>query len=212
MSGTSDEDVFGVLKHGWGDTVPGGSIRWFSGDPDYDPWEWRNRVLTERGDIAYAKLFFKKAGYITRQWYPYFLAIRRRGDSFADEYANGTVSNAAKRIYAAVDNNGALPVHEIKRIAGFRRDENGKFEGALAELQAKLYLTVRGQMQKISSTGTEYGWPSAVFCTTEYFWGDNVFDEAAEIDADDAYKRITEQILTLNPNADHKKIDKFIRV
>jgi len=211
MSGNSEEDVFGVLKHGWGDNVPGAAVRWFSGDPDRDPWEWRNRVLTERGDIAYAKLFLKKAGYITRQWYPYFLAVRRSGLGFADEYANGTVSNAAKRIYETVANGGALPAHEIKRAAGFKRDENGRFEGALAELQSKLFLTVRGQMPKISSAGTEYGWPSAVYCTTEFFWGDEVFDEAAEMDSNDAYNLIADRIFTLNPAADIKKTEKFIR-
>ena len=31
-------------------------------DPETDPWEWRIRVLDERDDIAYAKLFYKKSG------------------------------------------------------------------------------------------------------------------------------------------------------
>ena len=60
------------------------------------------RVLEERDDIAYAKLFFKKSGFITREWYPYFLSARRSGFSFEDAYYGGTISNAAKRVYDAI--------------------------------------------------------------------------------------------------------------
>ena len=52
-------------------------IAWHTEDRERDPWEWRMRVLDERQDIAYAKVFFGKSGYITRAWYPCFLAVRR---------------------------------------------------------------------------------------------------------------------------------------
>ncbi len=55
----------------------GESIAWHTEDPETDPWEWRIRVLDEYTDIAYGKLFFRKSGYITKEWYPYFLAVRR---------------------------------------------------------------------------------------------------------------------------------------
>ena len=60
------------------------------------------RVLDERGDIAYAKLFFKKSGYIIKEWYPYFLAARRGGNTFDEAYKDGTISHLAKRIYDVV--------------------------------------------------------------------------------------------------------------
>ena len=42
------------------------------------------RVLEEREDIAYSKVFFRTSGYITREWYPYFYAVRRKGESFQE--------------------------------------------------------------------------------------------------------------------------------
>ena len=44
------------------------------------------RVLEERTDIAYSKVFFKTSGFITREWYPYFYAVRRNGESFEEVY------------------------------------------------------------------------------------------------------------------------------
>lgn len=154
--GGKDDGVFGLFRYGW-DAEDESRIHWHTGDQETDPWEWRMRVLDERNDIAYSKVFFRKAGYITKEWYPYFLAARRNGRTFENEYSDGIISNYAKRIYEAVAENGKLPLHDIKRLAGFKREDNSKFDGALTDLQMKLYLTMCGRQQKISLKGEEYG-------------------------------------------------------
>jgi len=209
--GGNDEDVFGLVAHSWDEEPPPGSpIRWHTGDPETDPWAWRIRVLDERTDIAYAKLFFRKAGYITKEWYPYFLSARRGDKVFEEEYEAGRISHYAKRIYDVIVQNGSLPLHEIKRLTGFSRADKAKFDNALTELQMKMYLTVCGERQKRSQMGLEHGWPSAVFCTTEQFFGEEVFEQAMEISADEAAEKITAQVFRLNPLAQEKKVIKFI--
>jgi hypothetical protein len=185
-------------------------VRWHTGDPETDPWEWRIRVLEERDDIAYAKMFFKKSGYITKKWYPYFLAARRKGMDFDEEYARGVISNYAKRIYGVVKDGGALPLHEIKRLGGFSKECKSRFDAALIELQMRLFVTICGARQKISSAGAGYGWRSTMFCTVEKFWGKTVFEKAERISAKEAADKITEQIYKLNPDANAGKIRKFI--
>jgi hypothetical protein len=74
----------------------------------------------------------------------------------------------------------------------------------------KLFITICGARQKISSTGAEYGWRSTMFCTVEKFWGKTVFEKAKRISAGEAADRITEQIYKLNPDANAGKIRKFI--
>jgi hypothetical protein len=211
MGGGSADGIFAVIDFSWDSPAPKGSpVRWHTGNPETDPWEWRMRVLDERGDIAYAKLFFKKSGYISREWYPYFLAARRRGMDFADEYASGTVSHMAKRVYETVSQNGTLPLHAIKQLGGFGREDKSAFDRSLTELQMKLYLTMCGRQQKLSKKGEEYGWSSTVFCKTEDFFGGEVFAKAARISEKEAAEKITEQIFRLNPKAEPKKIAKFI--
>lgn len=216
MGGSNSENIFAVVPFAWVDEPPYETpVRWHTGDPDTDPWEWRMRVLDERDDIAYAKIFFRKSGFITKEWYPYFLTCRRFDGhggikTFRDEYYNGTISHEAKRIYETIGEHGSLPLHVIKQFAGFDKTDKSKFERALIELQMKLYITMCGRAQKVSQMGFEYGWFSTVFCTTESFWGGEVFRRAGSCSCREAVDKITEKIYSLNPDADKKQIEKFI--
>jgi hypothetical protein len=211
MAGGNADGIYAVVPWGWTDSPPYETpVRWHTDDPELDPWEWRMRVLDERKDIAYSKLFFNKSGFITEKWYPYFLAIRRVGITFDEVYDDGKVSYNAKRIYDVVAENGTLPLHGIKLEAGFSKADKSGFDRALTELQMKMFLTMCGRQQKLSKMGLEYGWSSTVFCTTEDFFGQDIFNVASDISIDEAFNKIRNQILKLNPSADEKKISKFI--
>ena len=210
MGGGNDEGVYAVVPFDWRDEPLDTEVRWHTGDPETDPWEWRIRVLDERNDIAYGKVFFRKSGYITKEWYPYFLSARRKGMDFDEIYQDGGISNYGKRVYEVIRENGVVPFHEIKKLGGFPREDKSRFENALAELQMKLLITICGIRQKTSLKGEGYGWPSTVFCTTEQFWGSEVFAKADGLRPDKAEEAIAGRILTLDPAADRKKMAKFI--
>lgn len=128
-----------------------------------------------------------------------------------DEYNNGTISQYAKRIYKIINSHDNLPLHMIKQLADFEKEDKNKFERALAELQMKMYITMCGLQQKTSPLGIEYGWAPAVFCTIEKFWDYDMFAKASNISSQDAFDRIDVQIIKLNPQAEQKKISKFIK-
>lgn len=212
MGGGNNEGTFSVVPWSWDETPPYDTpVHWHTEDPETDPWEWRMRVLDEHDDIAYAKLFFKKSGYITKEWYPYFLAARRGGKNFAQDYAAGTISHFSKRIYDVFLVHETLPLHAIKQICGVTKEDASQFDKALVELQMKLYLTMCGRQQKLSQKGAEYGWSSTVFCTVESFFGNEIFEKADKITAQEATDKITEQIYHLNSSPEPKKIIKFIK-
>lgn len=211
MGSGNDEGIFTLCTSEL--TAPahfGVNIAWHTGNPETDPWEWRIRVLNERDDIAYSKLFFKKSGYITRDWYPYFLAARRCGGSFTEAYQNGTISSAAKRIYEQVEEGGILPLHIIKQRCGFSGSEKSLFDRALTELQMRMFITMCGSEHKFSARGTQYGWNSTAFCLTETFFEKEVFEKAAAIPQEAAAAAIGEQIILLNKNVVQKNVSKFI--
>ena len=211
MGGGNDEGIYSVISWNWNESPPYDTpVRWHTGDPETDPWEWRIRVLDEREDIAYAKLFFRKSGYISREWYPFFLAARRNVINFEEDYASGKVSYFAKLIYDILLENEVLPLHVIKQIGRFSKEDKSKFDRALTELQMKMYITMCGRKRKLSQKGEEYGWSSTVFCTVESYFGKEVMEQAAHINKLEAEKKITEQIYSLNPVAEAKKIQKFI--
>lgn len=211
MGGGNPKGIFAVIPYSWPEQEPPDSpIQWHTGDAETDPWEWRMRVLEEREDIAYSKVFFRTSGYITKEWYPYFYAVRRKGESVEEAYESGTLSQIAKRIYDIISENGETAFHEIKRIGGFSKEDNSKFDRALVELQMRLYITMCGRAQKINQYGEGYGWSSTVFTTVEDFWSKRTAILPA-FDPAESYEKIKAQIIKLNPEADGKKMDRFIR-
>jgi hypothetical protein len=185
-------------------------VRWHTGDPDTDPWEWRLRVLAERSDVAYAKVFFGKNGFITREWYPYFLSARRRGKTLAESYNDGLVTREARRVFDVLSDGGAMPAREIKRLGNFKREDKYKFERAMRELQNMLFITACGFGRKVSDSGEEYGWDELIYCASESFWNADVFDEAVSLNRGDAVKKIRERVRALNPYAIESKVKRFI--
>jgi hypothetical protein len=213
MGGGTADGIYSVINWAWDEAAPYDTpVRWHTGDPETDPWEWRMRVLEERSDIAYAKLFYKKSGYITMDWYPYFLAVRRQGCSFDEAYADGVISNDAKRVFDVVQTEGVVPLHSLKALSGLaRQDQKSRFDHALTELQTKLFITMCARQQKQSKAGEGYGWFSTVFTTVENFFLESVFKKAASLSSEEAARKIEAQILRLNPQAKPKDIEKFIK-
>ena len=210
MGGGNAKGIFALIDYDWTNQdqldTP---VKWHCGDPEVDPWEWRMRVLEERTDIAYSKVFFKTSGFITKDWYPYFYAVRRNGESFEDAYEQGRISHTAKRIYDIVSQD-YISLHEIKTQGGFGKEDKSQFDRAMIELQMGFYITMTGRKQKKNKYGIEYGWNSTVFTTVENFWVERDFD-LPKLNAMESYEKIKTQILKLNPNAEEKVIRKFIR-
>lgn len=210
MGGGNPKGIYSVLEGaGEGSESQDFPIRWHSEDPEIDPWEWRMRVLEEETDIAYGKLFFKTSGYITKEWYPYFYAVRRGGASFDEVYETGTLSLMSKNIYNAITQAGRLPLHEIKLNCSIKKEDNAKFDRALTELQTKMFITMCGRMQKLNKYGLAYGWNSTVFCSVEDFWNQRDY-VLPEVDKGKAYRVLEERALELNPAAELKFVKKFI--
>ncbi len=209
MGGGNAKRIFALIDYDWLEQdLLDTPVKWHCGDPETDPWEWRMRVLEERTDIAYAKVFFKTSGFIAKAWYPYFYAVRRQGESFAEAYDRGGVSHTAKRIYEIVCR-GEAALHEIKALGSFQKADKASFDRALVELQMGMFLTMTGRKQKKNKYGMEYGWNSTVFTTVERFWAERGF-EIPPLDPVESYGKIRQQILLLNPQAEEKTIRKFI--
>lgn len=67
LGGGNDKGIYAIINYGWDSPENEVSpIRWHTGDPETDPWQWRMRVLEEREDIAYSKVFFVPAGILQR--------------------------------------------------------------------------------------------------------------------------------------------------
>jgi hypothetical protein len=192
------------LDGAWGLTT---TEQWHTDLPS-DPWPWRVQIEVEHR-AAYGKLFDKKPGFISLEWYPYFLSARRRGESFKEIYAQGLISNSAKQIYELFNTHKILATHEIKGLCGFNKETNSKYESAMNELQMGMFLTTNGMLRKIGANGDPYGWPATAYSTVETWAGEELIERAWSINPKDAMDEILLRIDEITPGADPKKVKRF---
>jgi hypothetical protein len=204
LGGSNNEGVFSLSAYFSNNIVA------HTGDKETDPWEWRMRVISECDDISYSKVFYNKGGWITKEWFPYFMAIRRKHRTFDEMFRDGMISNTTKRIYYLIKTNPNLSLHEIQQMIDCDKSQKSAFETSITMLQMKMFITISGEKYKLSKVGKEYGWPVTTFSTTEDFFGEEMFYLSCSIDQQEAINKITEQILVLNSTAENKMISKFI--
>ena len=143
---------------------------WWSGDPEQDPWEWRQHIARS-GQVAYGKFFGRKAGFISKTWFPHFANWRRDGYDFDSRWDEGLASLRQKRIMDQFTVRDELYSFELKRLAGFGGAGEKNFEGTVTDLQMGGYLLIRDFRQRCNKKGQPYGWPISVYAMPETLWG-----------------------------------------
>lgn len=199
--------------------IPGFSLEertvpeyWWSGDAKVDPWEWRAQIARS-GEVAYGKFFENKAGFISKEWLPYFVNYRRDGYDFDAIWEDGKAARRQKYIMDLFDENAPdaeLFSHEIKKKAGFGKGGEKGFDGTINNLQMQTYLCVRDFRQKTNKKGEEYGWAVAVYATPEHIFGRDLVTSAYKEDPVSSGEKIAAHMNEIYPIATPKQIKKLL--
>jgi hypothetical protein len=195
--------------------IPGFSVEehtpaadWWTDDPARDPWAWR-QVLAPNEQVAYGKFFDKKAGFVSREWFPAFANYRRDGYDYEGLYEDGKMTSRCKRIMDVLELNEdaegtALLSCDLRKRAALEKG----FEGAVTDLQMKSFLIVSDFRQKRNRRGESYGWHVAEIMTPETKWGYNAVNSLHE-KPEDSWKRICSHIRKHFPSADDRDLLKL---
>jgi hypothetical protein len=197
-------------------SVPGFSVEeqtaqdaWWTGS-DLDPWSWREIIATE-GRIAYGKLFCSRAGFVSREWYPYLAAYRRNGYDFDSRYEDGLASRRAKKIIDVLMKREECLSNELKATAGFGKEGEKGYEGCISQLQMQTYITVRSFRRKKSKKGEEYGWPIASLSLSENLFGEAHVRSQYHLESAKVKEIIIAKIKSFFPEASEMEIEQNIR-
>ena len=198
--------------------IPGFSVEertpaedWWVGSPATDPWAWR-QVLAPCETIAYGKFFDKKAGFVSKEWFPCFANWRRDGYDYEGLYEDGKMTSRCKRILDILELNenaeglGLLSC-EIKRRAALEKG----FEGALTDLQMKSFLIMSDFRQRRNKCGESYGWHVAELMTPETKWGYDAVNSCSE-KPEASRDRIAVQIRKHFPKATDRALWKVLGI
>ena len=195
---------FSVEEHTW-------AFDWWSDDPARDPWVWR-QVLAAEEDIAYGKFFDRKAGFISREWFPAFANFRRDGYDYEGMYEDGKLNGRGKRILDTLelDEDAAgleMMSGELRKKAALEKG----FDNVMIDLQMQTFLLISGFRQKRNKRGEEYGWHLPLFMTPETKWGYEAVNSCSEKPRESG-ERILRHIRELYPEAPEDDIRKVMGI
>ncbi len=186
------------------------SSAWWCGNPDEDPWMWREIIAAE-GSIAYGKFFCGRAGFISREWFPTFASYRRDGYDFDSRYEDGLASYKAKRVMDLLMQREALLSNEIRAFCGFCKGGETGFEGVITTLQMQTYITVKAFIKRSNKRNEEYGWPVALYTTAENLFGTDYVRSGYHIGTLNARGKIAARVAQMFPEAKEQDIIKLIK-
>lgn len=198
--------------------IPGFSVEdhvcpysWWTGDPEQDPWVWRE-IIARSGRVAYGKFYERKAGFVSRKWFPYFVNYRRDGYDFDARYDDELASSKSKKIMDLFESEKELYSFEVKKMAGFGKGGEKNFDGVITELQMQGYLVTRDfRRRRRKKDGVEYGWAIAVYTTPENLWDYETVTAAYQEAPETSYKKVMEKIRKEFPGASEELIRKVMR-
>lgn len=200
--------------------IPGFSLEertvakyWWSGDDRVDPWEWRE-IIARSGKVAYGKFFDKKAGFISLEWLPVFANYRRDGYDFDALYEDGKAQYKYKKIMMNfMDDNleSKILSNELKKLAGFGKEGDKGFDGAITTLMMQLYLCNCDFRKRKNKKGEEYGWNVAMYTSPENLWGYRKVTACYKETPKESWLKIVNHMHEIYPVATDKQIKKVLK-
>lgn len=181
---------------------------WFSDDTD-GPWEWKGE-LAESGDCAYGKLFWKKAGFVSMEWYPVLANYRRNGYDFDALYEDGMASQKDKYIYDTILSHKSLLSTELKELCNYKKGGNKGFDTIITRLQMQTYVTIDTFEYKKDKHGNSYGWGIARYTIPENKYGEDEIHKCYLQNPADSRRKMEGYLSKLLPDATEKQIIQII--
>ena len=169
---------------------------------DWPLWKWKGPIVTE-GNCVYGKFFDKKAGFISREWWPDFYNYRRSQHPLP---AEGSIEDT---ILTVLGQNGSLITRELRAACGFDGPKmRSRFDGYVTRLQMGCYIVTEDFVYPTDRHGHEYGWGWSLLTTPENLFGYQAC--RCERSPQESYQRLTNHFRALLPQASDKQIKKLI--
>ena len=119
-------------------------------DPGHITWGWKDGALDKK-IWYYAKILRKKATMISLEIAPYFYALSENYGSPEEDYLlayeEGRLPQAAKQVYEAILNEGALNTIDLRKAAKLANAKESEFNKALEMLQSDFKILPVGVAQ-----------------------------------------------------------------
>lgn len=173
------------------------------GSWDWPLWDWKGPIVTE-SDCVYGKFFNKKAGFVSRAWWPDLYNWRRHA------HPAPSVGSVEETILLTLREHGSLITRDLRRLCGFTEPKmRSRFDGYVTRLQMACRVVTEDFVYPRDKHGKEYGWGWALLTTPEQLVG----KEACHCDRtpEKSLERMIDHLQRLLPRASEQQILKLIK-
>lgn len=185
------------------------SDQWHTGEPETDPWQWKDRAALEKR-LAFGCLLNGHKGFVSKKWYPVFYRAYHPSDSFEERWENGQIKQTVYRVWQLFYEGSSLSTDDIRKAVGVTKKQGaGAVDTALKILQQEYQITVSGNRRKINAKGEPYGWPSNTYDRVKD-WATEEWLGAADLTRRTAQLKILEAVLSQCQNPDERKVAKTL--
>lgn len=142
------------------ETEPG---QWHTGDPETDPWRWKDRAAEEK-KLAFGCVLGGHKGFISEKMYPYFYAACHPEEEMEERWDAGQINQTVWQLWQIFEQGVVPDTGEIRKLMGVTKKHGAsKIDNAVKELEKDFYITVSGNRRKVSRLGEAYGWAANTY-------------------------------------------------
>ena len=170
---------------------------------DWPLWKWKGPIVTE-GNCVYGKFFDKKAGFVSRAWWPDFYNYRRSQHPVPAE------SSIEETILLTLQEQGSMITRELRAACGFTGPKmRSKFDAYVTRLQMGCYIVTEDFVYPQDRHGREYGWGWSLLTTPEQLLGREAC--LCQRTPEESFKRLYDHFRTILPDATERQIMKLLK-
>lgn len=191
-----------------GETPP---EQWHTGDPETDPWQWKDRAVEEK-QLAFGCVLGGNKGFISGRLYPYFHAAFHPDEEMEERRDAGLVSQTVWQLWQIFQRGATPDTGEIRKMMGVTKKQGAaKIDNAIKELQREFYITVVGNRRKLNKLGEPYGWAANTYDTVEN-WAPEVWLAGNKLTQKEAIQGIIHTGITAGPGINQRDLFRALKL
>ena len=170
---------------------------------DWPLWDWKGPIVTE-SDCVYGKFFNKKAGFVSRSWWPDLYNWRRHS------HPAPSPGSIEETILMTLREHGSMITRDLRRACGFTEPKmRSRFDGYVTRLQMACRIVTEDFVYPQDKHGKRYCWGWALLSTPEQLLG----KEACHCDRtpEESLARMLDHLRRLLPRASEQQITRLIK-
>lgn len=185
---------------------------WHTGDPDTDPWCWKDRASEEK-QIAFGCILSGHKGFVSSRMYSLFYKTFHPQESMEERRASGQVGQTVWRLWLLFEEKTLLNTSDLRREMGVSLKKGGsEIDRAIKELQREFHVTIAGSRRKTDKYGRPYGWPANVYDKVENWVPNEWMMLNIDLSCEEARERILDNGTAISKNITRSELAKVLGI